>query len=78
MTRDPLRPGDTCVLITDGTFEARLEDSNDRLRALEASLRGLAGRPAQELCEKVLETVPRRPDGSLEGIADFREGLEEL
>jgi serine phosphatase RsbU (regulator of sigma subunit) len=69
VSRDPLHPGDACVMITDGTYEMRGEDNQGRLSALEARVGGLAEKPAQQICEAVLETVPRRPDGSLDDDA---------
>jgi serine phosphatase RsbU (regulator of sigma subunit) len=57
-----VRAGSTLLLYTDGLVEhpARLIDEGiNRLRDV---LRGNAGRPAEELCSRLIEAAPRRAD----------------
>src|SRR6185503_5528546 len=57
-----VQAGSTLLLYTDGLVEhpARLiDDGIDRLREV---LRGNVGRPAEELCTRLIEAAPRRAD----------------
>jgi serine phosphatase RsbU (regulator of sigma subunit) len=56
-----LRPGDAVVLCTDGLLEHRRTGIDEGLERLSAVLAGLAGRPAAEICDEVLDRVVTGP-----------------
>jgi phosphoserine phosphatase RsbU/P len=52
-----LRPGETVVLYTDGLLEHERTGIDEGLQRLSAVLTGLAGRPAAEICDELLDRV---------------------
>lgn len=55
-------PGSTLVLYTDGLVEDREQLLDDGIARLSEVLRAHAGRPADDLCTRLLEMAPRRSD----------------
>lgn len=60
----PIGDGELFLLYTDGLVERRDEGIDAGLRRLEAALRGLAGLPARDVCERLVADVRggARPD----------------
>ncbi|MBJ7451017.1 MAG: SpoIIE family protein phosphatase [Blastococcus sp.] len=56
-----LRPGETVVLYTDGLLEHQRTGIDEGLQRLSAALAGLAGRPAAEICDELLDRVVTGP-----------------
>jgi GAF domain-containing protein/anti-sigma regulatory factor (Ser/Thr protein kinase) len=50
----PLQPGDTLVLYTDGLVERRGQSIDEGIAALAEAAAGLAGRAAEEICDRLL------------------------
>jgi serine phosphatase RsbU (regulator of sigma subunit) len=55
----PLRPGTTVLLYTDGLVERRDSTLDDGMTRLADHLRGLRGRPLDQLCDALLEAMLR-------------------
>jgi serine phosphatase RsbU (regulator of sigma subunit) len=57
-----LPPGSTLVLYTDGLVETPGRLLDDGIALVEQALRDNAGRPGDELCERLIEAASRRAD----------------